>query len=47
MRNHLKKLFDKAFSRYVSTGLIFVLDVLLYTVWIWQINRHMKPLPEA
>ena len=29
MRNHLKKLFDKAFSRYVSTGLIFVLDVLL------------------
>ena len=29
MGKYLKKLFDKAFSRYVSTGLIFVLDVLL------------------
>ena len=31
----------------LDVNLIFVLDVLLYTVWIWQINRHMKPLPEA
>ncbi|MCR5709282.1 MAG: polysaccharide biosynthesis protein [Bacteroidales bacterium] len=29
MGNQLKKLFDKAFSRYVSTGFIFALDVLL------------------
>ena len=29
MKDGLKKLFDRAFSRYVSTGLIFALDVLL------------------
>ena len=29
MGNYFKKLFDKALSRYVSTGLIFALDVLL------------------
>ncbi|MBR5101096.1 MAG: polysaccharide biosynthesis protein [Bacteroidales bacterium] len=29
MGNPLKKLFDKVFSRYVSTGLIFALDVML------------------
>ena len=29
MKNRLQKLFDRVFSRYVSTGLVFVLDVLL------------------
>ena len=29
MNNRLQKLFNKVFSRYVSTGLIFLLDVLL------------------
>lgn len=29
MKNRLQKLFDRVFSRYVSTGLIFALDVLL------------------
>ena len=32
MTNQLKKLFDKAFSRYVSTGFIFALDVLLSVI---------------
>ena len=29
MKNYLQRLFDKAFSRYVSTGFVFLLDVVI------------------
>lgn len=31
----------------LSVNLIFLLDIAIYVIGIWQINRHMKPLPET